>query len=269
MSDRNKQTTRVTEGNTYTTNEGCVLKVIEFLKLSQAGNRRFLVEFQDKHASRKECDEIAIIQGNVKNPYHPSVYDIGYQGVGEWKSTENGKDTKPYKAWRNMLQRCYRPRAKEDTTYKDITVCEEWHCYQDFAQWYSENHVPNWEMDKDIIAPDAKQYSPDTVIFVPSELNKKFRSLHVKDDGLYQGVTKDRNGKFSFRQTLLNSGSRTIQFYRAEDANFMYRQIRILNIIKAIHETPELTEDAKLYLSERLMEQYTLLFYQFTPFQEA
>ena len=45
--------------------------------------------------------------GNIKCPYEPRTYGVGYIGEGEHKTRINGKKTKCYKVWHNMLQRCY------------------------------------------------------------------------------------------------------------------------------------------------------------------
>ena len=46
-------------------------------------------------------------KGNIKCPYKPSICGIGYIGEGEYKVSENGKQTKCYNVWYDMMQRCY------------------------------------------------------------------------------------------------------------------------------------------------------------------
>ena len=38
---------------------------------------------------------------------------MGYLGEGKYKVSENGKLTKCYKVWRNMLERCYDKKYHE------------------------------------------------------------------------------------------------------------------------------------------------------------
>ena len=45
--------------------------------------------------------------GNIKCPYEKRYYGIGYIGEGKYKACENGKDTRVYKTWHHMLERCY------------------------------------------------------------------------------------------------------------------------------------------------------------------
>ena len=45
--------------------------------------------------------------GKIKCPYDRSVYGVGYFGEGKYKATENGKSTRVYNTWHNMMVRCY------------------------------------------------------------------------------------------------------------------------------------------------------------------
>ena len=103
-------------------------------------------------------------RGNIKCPYEPRYYGIGCLGEGKYKMSENGKKTKCYNTWHNMLERCYNPKYQEKyPTYKDCEVCESWHNFQAFAEWYENNYyeIPNESMslDKDILFKGNKIYS--------------------------------------------------------------------------------------------------------------
>lgn len=78
------------------------------------------------------------IKGLVRNPYDITVYGVGYLGEGTHKAKENGKMTKKYDTWTNMLRRCY---SGEFPNYKDVTVCDEWHNFQVFSEWYDANFM--------------------------------------------------------------------------------------------------------------------------------
>lgn len=83
--------------------------------------------------------------------------------------TENAKD---YQTWHSMLRRCYSPVFKKDRpTYEGCEVCDEWLRLSTFKKWYAENNVNDWELDKDLLIPGNKTYSPETCIFVPRWLN--------------------------------------------------------------------------------------------------
>lgn len=137
-------------------------------------------------------------KGSIRCPYEPRVYGVGYLGIGKYKTKENKKHTKCYDIWNKMLRRCYVVDDK-NFTYKDCTVCEEWHNFQNFAKWYEENYyeVDNevMDLDKDIICKGNKVYCPQYCVFVPHRIN----SLFIKrqnDRGEYPiGVTYGKKEK--------------------------------------------------------------------------
>lgn len=103
------------------------------------------------------------------------VHGVGTVGHGQYKVKVEGKVTAQYSAWDSMLRRCYSIKSKMDRpTYNECTVCEEWHDYQIFATWFTNawNHsYHNLQIDKDLLFPGNKQYSPDTCVLIPKSLN--------------------------------------------------------------------------------------------------
>lgn len=100
----------------------------------------------------------------------------GYTGKGNYKKSTHKKI---YEIWRDMLRRCYdEKRLKKYPTYRGCEVCEEWHNFQNFAQWYEENYyeIEGQKMclDKDILIKGNKIYSPQTCMFVPHRINVLF-----------------------------------------------------------------------------------------------
>ena len=79
---------------------------------------------------------------------------------------------------------------KKRPTYKDVTVCEEWHCFQNFAEWYDENYVEGWCLDKDILIKENKTYSSKTCCFVPNEINVLFTKSSSSRGDCPIGVSK-------------------------------------------------------------------------------
>ena len=138
--------------------------------------------------------------GNVKCLYEPRVYGIGYLGEGEYKASENGKLTKQYEVWHSMLERCYDVKFYEKRpTYIGCSVAEEWHNFQNFAQWYEDNYyeVPGQRMalDKDILTKGNKVYSPDTCVFVPTSINSLFIKCDNSRGDCPVGVYYDKQNK--------------------------------------------------------------------------
>lgn len=111
-----------------------------------------------------------IRSGEVRDRLFPSVYGVGYLGVGEYRARNQKSFNHYFTTWRSMIQRCYSENLhKKYPTYKDCTVCEDWINFQNFAKWYEDNY-PNddkeYHLDKDIKIKGNKIYSPDTCLFV-------------------------------------------------------------------------------------------------------
>ena len=123
---------------------------------------------------------ICIRKGKVRDKLAPTVYGIGFIGDGEHKPSVKSKDTKPYKTWKNMLGRCYSAKCQvKQPTYIGCTVAPIWHNFQNFAQWFDENYIEGYDLDKDIKVEGNKIYSPDKCKFVShKENNIKAQAKH-------------------------------------------------------------------------------------------
>lgn len=147
-------------------------------------------------------------KGIIKCPYERRHYGVGYLGEGKYKASKNGKDTKVYKAWSSMLQRCHDEKLhKKHPTYIGCEVCKEWHNFQNFAKWYYENYYEiegeRVNLDKDILVKGNKIYSAETCAFVPQTINKLF----TKNDGKRGESpigTSLKNGKYVAQCHLVN-----------------------------------------------------------------
>lgn len=77
-----------------------------------------------------------------------------------------------YESWRSMLTRAYSQKFHAtNRTYSDVTVCKEWHSFSAFRVWWLENYREDCQLDKDILVPGNREYSPDSCIYVPRWLN--------------------------------------------------------------------------------------------------
>jgi hypothetical protein len=78
-----------------------------------------------------------------------------------------------YSRWSLMISRCYnKDELAKFPTYKDKEVCEEWKYFSNFKVWMeSQTWKQGMHLDKDIIVPRNKIYSPSTCCFVPEKVN--------------------------------------------------------------------------------------------------
>ena len=153
-------------GSIYNTNS-CGKIVIK----SGPANRLYDIEFIDTgYKRRAKLSDIKL--GRVKDKLKPVVFGVGFIG-GDKHKAKNGKtNTKKYNAWSGMLERCYCPKTQaRQPTYKGVTVCDDWHDYQVFSEWYEENYIEGCHLDKDIKIDGNKIYSPSTCLFVTPKEN--------------------------------------------------------------------------------------------------
>ena len=113
-----------------------------------------------------------IRNGLVKDKLAPIVYGVGFMGEGKHKPTINGKNTKPYKTWCGMLERCYSDKYQAKyPTYIGCSVDPIWHNFQNFTKWFDKNYIEGYYLDKDIKVEGNKIYSPENCLFVSAKEN--------------------------------------------------------------------------------------------------
>ena len=115
-----------------------------------------------------------IRNGKVKDPYSPSVYDVGISGA-KYPISEGGVETKEYALWKSMLRRCYSDNFKKKRqTYIDCKCSENFNNYEYFYEW-CQNQIgfnnKDWHLDKDLLIKGNKVYSEDSCIFIPQDIN--------------------------------------------------------------------------------------------------
>jgi hypothetical protein len=187
------------------------------------------------------------------NPYDKSVYGIGYLGVGKYKSKVNGKLTYTYNVWSNMLDRCYceKDKHKYPAYYEICTVCREWLNFQTFAEWHERHlyNIPNErvEIDKDILIPNNKIYSPETCLIVPQSINLLFSRHTIEGRNLPVGIREQKFGKYVVTFTYKGITNYFGQIETLEDACNTYINCKKKFLIKA-------AEDYKQYISQQLYE---------------
>jgi hypothetical protein len=214
----------VTGVNTY----GSVMEIIEYNSTSD-----IWVKFISGNSIHTTWQ--AFIKGNVKNPYDKTVYGIGYLGEGKYKSSRDVLKGKQYIYWRSMMKRCYSEKYnKQNKSYRDVTVCEEWHNFQNFAKWFDENFYEIDRevmcLDKDILVKSNKVYSPETCVFVPHHINTLFIKNESKRKTLPIGVhLRKDNTNPTYRVRCGNGKGEDVdlgQFKTIEEAFNTYKSFK-------------------------------------------
>lgn len=155
------------EGCIYKTNQYGDLIILQYESATKV-RVRFLETGYETTTSMPN-----IVASKVKDLFAKTVYGVGV--VGEKVSKINGEYPKEYILWRNMLKRCYgKSTISANKTYEGCSVSEEFKFYHYF-KWWCRNQIgfdqEGWQLDKDILNPQGKRYSPEHCVFVPVELN--------------------------------------------------------------------------------------------------
>ena len=108
------------------------------------------------------------------------VNDLPYRTHVREELTKNGGKRirksvflcKYYAVWKSMIERCYSKKYLErNPSYIGTSVCSEWLSTTAFKKWMEQQDWSGKCLDKDIIAPGSKLYSPDTCAFVLQATN--------------------------------------------------------------------------------------------------
>lgn len=156
------------------------------------------------------------------------IYGIGFNSKGEYKVKEGGRNTKSYSHWRNMLERCYNTkRTARNSTYIDCSIDERWHDLQDFSKWFYDHNYSNlgYQLDKDLLLPNNKIYSPDVCCFVPPEINVLLTDRRNARGRHPQGVSWHKRDEVYHAQINLNGKRRHLGYFDCPDEAYQAYKI--------------------------------------------
>lgn len=222
---------------------GNVVKIIKYRNAYDID-----VQFDDGYVAIHKTYRV-FKRGGLASPYFKNVVNVGCFGVGEYNTITH----RPYYIiWNNMIKRCYNEKIiKENPTYRDCYICEEWLNFQNFAKWYEENKWEadgRMEIDKDILVKGNKLYSPETCVISEKFINTLFTKSN-KTRGEYMiGVSKYKE-KYLARCNNNNKAIRLGLFDNELDAFEAYKKSKESYIKQVADEYKEKYPDfpQKLY----------------------
>lgn len=230
----NKKDIRLSE--TKFNNQGCFMKIIQY-----NSNRDIIVKFTDEYNGVVHTNYKNFELGNVKNPYFPSIFNVGMIGI-KYPSRVNKEILKEYRVWHDMLQRCYDEKYQnEHPTYKGVVCCKEWLLYENFYEWIHEQenfdkwlNGDRWAIDKDILIKGNKIYSPETCCLVPQNVNSLFVKNKKVRGNLPIGVFKFKDGFMAQCKNPFTNRNQRIDLCQTSEQAFQKYKMFKENIIEQV-----------------------------------
>ena len=180
-------------GSIFSTNDGSSIVVIEYNTAN-----KMLVQFTDMRTPAFMASIGNLRNGKYRNPYGVSVGKCGYIGYGMY-SQKTHKHV--YTVWTGMLSRCADDGSGRKA-HSNLSVCDDWRCFQTFATWYYSNIGcdEGWDVDKDLLAFKNSVYSPQTCTLLPREINgrlpkRMYDGCYPRGDNKWVGCYRDFSGK--------------------------------------------------------------------------
>ena len=173
-----------------------------------------------------------IRNGNVKDPYSPSVCGVGISGA-KYPITIDGVKTKEYGLWKDMLTRCYSGACKKkQPTYEGCEVSDNFKNYEYFYEWCNKQigfDVKGFDLDKDLLVKGNKVYSENTCIFIPREINTLLVKRKASRGKYLIGVYWSNTSKTFIAQVKRNKG-------KSEHLGYFTTELEAFNAYKTAKE---------------------------------
>lgn len=129
-----------------------------------------------------------------------------------------------YQRWNAMLSRAYSTKeSSRNSTYVDVEVCEEWRVLSVFKEWFDKNYIEGYSLDKDLLVPGNRIYSPETCVFLPNDINQAISNKKKKKSDYPIGVYFQKK-KNTYYTSVNKKNGRFVSktFKTPEEAHYVY-----------------------------------------------
>lgn len=179
----------------------------EFIVIKYNDSEDILIEFTEDNTTKK-VTYYQLMNGEVSkkgrdyNKEQNKSYNI-YKEVKLFMNElelnniikNSNKEHKLYFVWSFLLLRTLNNKFKQiNSTYKNVTICNEWLDFNNFINWYENNYYEineELDVDKDILNSNKKVYSPENCLLIPKSINSKF--VHLKTINKIYKVINENN----------------------------------------------------------------------------
>lgn len=137
-----------------------------------------------------------------------------------------------YRKWTSMLQRVYSFKYHQKyPTYISTTVCKEWLSFMNFKKWMMTQEWEGLHLDKNLLFPNNKHYSPETCVFVSRKMNNLLTDHAAKRGDYPQGVHWNKQNQKFRAEISIHGKIKHLGYYNtASDASQAYTIAKIDHI---------------------------------------
>ena len=137
-----------------------------------------------------------------------------------------------------MLERCYSVKChKRLPTYIGCSVCKEWLTFSTFKAWMKSQVWRGRHLDKDLVIPYNKVYSPETCLFVPGKLNTLINNQEASRGRYPQGVNAHSPGKRFVARCRVHGRKQHLGYFdTVAEAAAAYRKAKATLILEIAEE---------------------------------
>lgn len=184
-------------GQVFKTNEGGTFKIVKVL-----AGKLVRIKHNDRHGHEMEVYNRCVLKGSISNPYSRNLQGVGFLGVGKHIAHTDKKTTEVYEKWQSIIQRCYNPyKLDKHRKFMNHTVCDTWHSFQDFAEWYTQLEYTdcNYQLVKNLIDLENTVYDATHCFLIPKSISM---SLALAKHGKYPYGIKFNKAKGKYQVVL-------------------------------------------------------------------
>lgn len=157
-----------------------------------------------------------------------------------------------YRRWKSMVGRCYSEHLLQiDPQYLECFVNNRWHYFMPFRAWMEDKIWQGLHLDKDMLVPENKEYSPDTCVFIPHYLNCLLTTRSNYRGKYPLGVKLAKSANVTAYQGVVNGGERGKELYMGRkptpmEAHHLWQRGKI----QVIHENLKRYEKEEFFIQE-------------------
>lgn len=153
-----------------------------------------------------------------------------------------------YRAWANMLKRCYSVKYQEGKpSYIGCTVSEDWLAFSNFRAWMEKQDWEGKHLDKDLLFEGNKVYSAATCMFVSPLVNTFTIDCRASRGEWLIGTCWDKK-KSKFRAQCNNPFTKKLEYLglftceqEAHNA-WVKRKLELARLLAAEQEDPRVAK---------------------------